>query len=157
MIHKIQFQIFVFLQLAKLLPTKVSSFNIYFLPCLVGGSDKYRPHWSKFVKDTVLLLYLIDSSDAASLQSSLDALYIILQVKELDGAEVIIVFTKTDNELDGFVDETMRELNSGRFGRTGFLYTGVQVQSGGAPSTKGIIELQQRLLECVAGSKVVNR
>lgn len=104
-----------------------------------------------------MLLYLIDSTDAAPLQSSLDALYIILQVKELDQAKVIIVFTKTDNELDGFIDETTRELDSGRFGRTDFLYTGVQVQCGGAPTTKGIIELQQRLLNCVAGSKVGNR
>ena len=104
-----------------------------------------------------MLLYLIDSSDPASLRSSLDALYIILQVKELDGAKVIIVFTKTDNELGGFIDETTRELNSGQFGHTDFLYTGVQVQCGGAPSTKGIKELQEKLLECVAGSKVGNR
>eukprot|EP00794_Sanderia_malayensis_P005379 gene5378-6052_t len=111
----------------------------------VGGSEKYKEYWEYFVKDICILMYVVDSSDEAKIPEASDALFHVLQMRQLENVPVIIVFTKSDDEHALSFENMKMHFEVDRFRNRSFQYSSVQVRSGGAPITKGVQELNETI------------
>ena len=114
---------------------------------VVGGSKAYREHWDKFLKDTSILLYVIDSCEKDAVPSALDGLKDLLTSEELQNVPVVIVFSKRDDNTAIPTQEMIDFVEKRQFGEQTFKYANVQVKCGGAPVTNGVFQLQETLVQ----------
>ena len=113
----------------------------------VGGSKVYQQHWNRFLKDTSILVFVIDSCQIEALSSALDALKEVVAKKELERIPVVIVFSKQDHDTATPINDMIESIEKEQFGGKSFQYASVQVKCGGAPETRGVLQLQETLAQ----------
>jgi GTPase SAR1 family protein len=64
----------------------------------VGGGQAYRQHWHRFLDNTSVLIYVVDSADIDRLDESSKTLWALLEDKQLNDVPILIVFNKQDVE-----------------------------------------------------------
>ena len=114
---------------------------------VVGGSHGYREHWSKFLIDTSILLFVIDSCEKEELPSALDALKGLLTNDTVGNVPVVIVFSKRDCSTAIPIQELISIIRGEQIGDKIYKYLGIQVRCGGAQKTYGVAQLQEILVE----------
>ncbi|XP_077992920.1 uncharacterized protein LOC144446948 [Glandiceps talaboti] len=62
----------------------------------VGGKENVRSYWENFTKDTEVLLYVVDSTDAERFPLARDELKRLLQDEKLIGVPLVVVANKQD-------------------------------------------------------------
>ncbi|XP_062501547.1 uncharacterized protein LOC134178676 [Corticium candelabrum] len=65
----------------------------------VGGGQAYRQHWPRFLGNTSLLVYVVDSIDSKRFDESANTLWSLLGDEQLTNVPLLIVFNKQD--IDG--------------------------------------------------------
>lgn len=61
---------------------------------VVGGSCATRKHWTSFIQDTSILIYVVDSADEKRLPESFSELHRILGDERLSSVPIVIVANK---------------------------------------------------------------
>ena len=119
---------------------------------LVGGSQRYREHWDKFLNDSKIILYVIDSCEKDVLPASLDALKSLVINNGKEDIPIVVVFSKRDCSTAIPVQELISFVEKENLGERIYKYTEVQVKCGGADTTKGVNQLREILVELARSS-----
>ena len=114
---------------------------------VVGGSQRYREHWNRFLAGTSILLYVIDSCEKQALSQAMDALQHVLTDISLENVPVVIVFSKRDCNTSIPTQELISFVQKQHFGDRIYQYIDIQVKCGGARATNGVTKLQEILVE----------
>ncbi|KAF9652117.1 ARF/SAR [Thelephora ganbajun] len=72
--------------------------NIKFQVWDLGGQSSIRPYWRCYFPNTSAIIYVIDSSDTARLQTSRSELLTMLSEEELNGVPLLVFCNKQDAE-----------------------------------------------------------
>jgi len=70
--------------------------NIKFQVWDLGGQSSIRPYWRCYFPNTSAIIYVIDSSDTARLQTSRSELLTMLSEEELNGVPLLVFCNKQD-------------------------------------------------------------
>jgi len=118
----------------------------------IGGSQRYREHWDKFLNDSKIILYVIDSCEKDVLPASLDALKSLVINNGKEDIPIVVVFSKRDCSTAIPVQELISFVEKENLGERIYKYTEVQVKCGGADTTKGVNQLREILVELARSS-----
>ncbi|XP_034936642.1 ADP-ribosylation factor-like protein 3 [Chelonus insularis] len=62
----------------------------------IGGSEETKQHWSNFLQDTDLLVFMVDASDADKLSQAVLALKQLLGDSRMDNVPILVIANKQD-------------------------------------------------------------